>query len=588
MAMTGLSRLASVCAAAALFALLAGCGDNGASDAVAPDTQLPDGGADADSDASGDAQPDAEGPADTGDGNPDSADVDDANDANDADDDADAPEQDTPPEPLSVSFPQALGGAAFANPDLYPILPVRVAATGAPDGVTVGVRGADAAAAQLGEDGQWRAAIAVDRLGEGRIDLVATATRGDETVEAVIDLHLGGKGVRVTDYEAVGAGLTPHVHTLGESVVLTWTDRSADGAARAWLQPLNGAGQLVEDRVQLTPDDHQAIYARTALGDGVVCVLYQRVVEDTPFVNEFRVVNLDGEVIQESVGLNPGDRFGSYGGAVAWDGSGCVMTYRVNNGSASGELYWRRWDKETGLGIAVQLAASGDNDPHGGFNPISFIGIAATPQHSMVTFVRQYWNPSLETRVDRAQLRVMSPDGGFVHRGFIGRERSFHWHQEIHAARIGRALVPIWVEQSLTDPDPNPATVLQAGILDPNNPPVDGMTGHALVDAPQNRGEPVLIEHSDHFGVLAWTDERSYVDPLAGTIQLYFEPVDNRLGRLTTGDESIIRHARFIAGTAHIRGREHGGNILLVWTDERHGNGIFDPRPEIWFEMLWF
>lgn len=566
-------------------ACLAACGDGGNSGVSAP---VEDTGADASDTArdSADVRDDEDAPDDASD----EPDVPDVEDATDTPDTADAPEPDADPGALTLTLPQALGGAAWANPELYPSIPVRAVTTGSPDGVTVGVRGGDAIPATSEDDTHWVAMLPIERLGEGRIDLVATATRGEETAEVVIELHLGDQGVQITNFEEVGSALTPMIHASPKGPVLTWTDRRDEGAARAWLQTLDGAGQLTGDRVQLTPDEHQAIYARTALSDDVVCVLYQIVEGETPFIHQFRVVDPDGNEVLAPVGLTPENRFGSYGGAVAWDGSGCVMTYRVNNGSAEGELYWRRWDADAGLGPAVQLAASGNNDPHGGFNAISFLDIAATPEHSVVTFVRQYFNPSLQTRVDRAQLRIMRPDGTFVHRGFVGRERSFFWHNEIHVDRIGNALVPVWAEQDLTDEDPNPTTTLQANFLDPASPPepADGLTGQVLVTASQNRGEPVLIEHDQHFAVLAWTDERTYDDVLSGGIELRFRPVDHLLGRLTPGDEAVIRHARFIAGTGHVRGQQHGGNIFLVWTDERHGNGILDPRPETYFETLWF
>jgi hypothetical protein len=46
----------------------------------------------------------------------------------------------------------------------------------------------------------------------------------------------------------------------------------------------------------------------------------------------------------------------------------------------------------------------------------------------------------------------------------------------------------------------------------------------------------------------------------------------------------VFGHARFISGTSELRAAAAGSNAVLVWIDERNGNGITDPQPELWFE----
>ena len=50
------------------------------------------------------------------------------------------------------------------------------------------------------------------------------------------------------------------------------------------------------------------------------------------------------------------------------------------------------------------------------------------------------------------------------------------------------------------------------------------------------------------------------------------------------GSEAI----RFVAGTSDLMETNAGSNVVLVWVDERHGNGIADPKPELYFETAWF
>ena len=50
----------------------------------------------------------------------------------------------------------------------------------------------------------------------------------------------------------------------------------------------------------------------------------------------------------------------------------------------------------------------------------------------------------------------------------------------------------------------------------------------------------------------------------------------------------VFRHARFIAGTSQLGLTPIGSNRLLTWIDERHGNGITDPAPEVWIDLAWY
>ena len=50
------------------------------------------------------------------------------------------------------------------------------------------------------------------------------------------------------------------------------------------------------------------------------------------------------------------------------------------------------------------------------------------------------------------------------------------------------------------------------------------------------------------------------------------------------GSEEI----RFVAGTSDLMATNAGSNVVLIWVDERHGNGIADPKPELYFETAWY
>ena len=89
-----------------------------------------------------------------------------------------------------------------------------------------------------------------------------------------------------------------------------------------------------------------------------------------------------------------------------------------------------------------------------------------------------------------------------------------------------------------------------------------------------------------HFGVLAWTDGRSQrQDPTKGKTELYVAPVD---AGLRVGDAVRFPHSKFYPGTGEVTATSAGTNVLLLWVDERHGGGLTDPKPEVWFETAWY
>jgi hypothetical protein len=100
-----------------------------------------------------------------------------------------------------------------------------------------------------------------------------------------------------------------------------------------------------------------------------------------------------------------------------------------------------------------------------------------------------------------------------------------------------------------------------------------------------DRDEPFLLAHPDRFGVLAWWDHRSYtLEWPDGRIELFAATVG---ADVSAADEVLFPHARCIAGTSMLHAAPAGTNVLLIWLDERHGGGILDPRPEIYFETIW-
>ena len=91
-------------------------------------------------------------------------------------------------------------------------------------------------------------------------------------------------------------------------------------------------------------------------------------------------------------------------------------------------------------------------------------------------------------------------------------------------------------------------------------------------------------------------------DGVASDLAQIVETPDNLLPAGVQGEskrdqteESFANHGwiyfcapAFIAGTSSLAGLTAGSNAVLVWLDERHGNGIVDPKPEIYLETAWY
>ncbi|MBI5487345.1 MAG: hypothetical protein HY905_08435 [Deltaproteobacteria bacterium] len=489
-----------------------------------------------------------------------------------------------------VSLPQAIGGALWGNQAVYDVLPLHVAVEGTADAVTVRM-GTDTTvdAADPEGDGDWVAMLPVAGLPDGFVELEATATQAGATPQtAAAELGLGRSGVQLTDFSVVGMAGVPRVHRVGGEAWVTWTDRS-DGDAEAWLREIDGAARWTTDRVRLVDEPGETLYARTAIGNEAIGVLYQD--PALPYSTHFKVTAPDGTELLAPMDLEEAGWNGSFGGDVAWDGTGFVAAWRAFSDAGTSEVRWMRVTQGTWeVTGPIVVATSGPGtaaDPIGGFEPFSFIDLATVGELSLVGFVRGRYDAPLEMELPKSQVALLRRDGTIEYEAYAIRETEWTFDRECRVFDVGDAFVAVWSMTDLTDPSSTPPNMFRAtrtddaGMLDPAR----GL-GERMFDAPDDRDEPFLLAHPSTLGVLAWLDHRAYtLDPDHGRIELYVAPVDDALH---TGEETVFPHARFVAGTSMLTAASAGTNVLLLWIDERHGLGIMDPKPELYFETAWY
>jgi len=503
---------------------------------------------------------------------------------------ADAADGGAPP-PLELALPQAVGGALWANPEVYERVPLRVR-TAALDTVLEDVTaslGEQVVVAEPTRDGlEWVAWLPVAGLPDGSLTVqvwARSAAGADAQVEA--ELVLGRQGVRLSDFDVQGAAGTPRLHRRGEELWLTWTDRSS-GSPQAWMRALDGAGRFKGDPVALVAPPATALHARVVFGTDSVGVLYQSL--GRPYVNHFVVVDMDGQVRFGPLELDPQGGHGRFGGDVAFDGQGYTMVWRALLPDGREDVRWQRVLEADGrVAGPLVVAESGDEAPVGGFGLFSFVSLETFEDTSLVAFVRGHWSQLLGMSIPKSQLVWIDSQGAVLSEAFLGSSGDMYYHRECRVASAKRGFVVLATAANLASPaeePPNLVYAVRAGRapeLDPS-----GRLPAPMFNAVDDRDEPLLLwrQEADSYGVLAWLDHRAYtVDPPNGRIELYTASVD---AELQAGPETVFPHARFVAGLSQLHGVSLGSNALLVWLDERHGRGIREPRPELWLETVWF
>jgi hypothetical protein len=484
----------------------------------------------------------------------------------------------------SASLPQTIGGAAWVDPDAYAAIPVHVAVVGDAASVTVSLDGA-ATAAAAASGGEWIAQVPVAALADGTHQLTATATGGDGASATVGAALVSGRaGMQWTHIGSDGNAGTPRLLRSGDALAVTWTDES-DGSRSAWLEPIDGAGRSAGARVRLVggagmPD---VISARTVQGARSIAVLYQQ--PGGAYQNWLTIVDATGTPTLAPMALDPQGRYGSWGGDLAYDGTAFIAVWRTNDGAAHDDVRWIRVDEATGaITGPFVVAASGNDDPDAGFDPFTFVGVrpAGEGAGSVVAFLRYEHDAVLATDVPKCQLATVTDAGVVTRTSYAEAGTGLLWDHECRV--LGTRPLLVWGASDLTSSATNPPIGFFAAPAPGGALAASRGDGHLVVTAADNRAEPALVETAAAAPTLAWLDERTYVNPQSGRIELYTAPLG---GDLTAGATTVFEHARFVEGTSELGGAAVGTNAILSWIDERHGGSITTPRPEVYFETVW-
>jgi len=486
---------------------------------------------------------------------------------------------DATPGPQALRLPQAVAGALQVNALLRPTASLRIDVTGEATRVTATLDGDEVEARR--SDGGWVAPLRLGARDDGDYALRVTAQGGG--AEAAVDatLRIARDGVQLTAFDEHGTARTPRLHRVDDRLWLTWSDKRA-AESRVWMQELDGAGRLLGDPAPLVlVPGEEAVAARVAIGAERIAVLYQ--LAGTPYRNFLLLTDRERRPIGEAQPLDPEGMRGSFGGDVAYDGTAFDVVWRCHDDQLDHDVRWLRVDEATGAQVGpVVVAATGEGDPDGGFDGISWIRTAAGDGVSAVSFVRRRFDGLMDMEIPRAQLGFVEHDGTLRAPELMGTAM-FWFETEAHVFRHELGLLGVWVGVNLLDETEQPPQQLLGrwwshdGSTRPGTPPV-------LAVGSNDRGEVTLVSQEGHASVLAWSDYRAVIDDAdLGSIDVWAAPLQEDL---SVGQPAAFEHSVLWAGLGQLHGAPAGGNAVLVWVDQRH-SGALDPRPELWLDTLW-
>jgi hypothetical protein len=485
-----------------------------------------------------------------------------------------------------LRFLQAVDGGMLVNPDAYERIVVRLEAP-AGTGAVVLTAGEQVVQATPDGDGRWAAEVQVSSLPAGTASLAASAMVDGATVSsAAAELVVSTTGAQLSDFFADGFAGAPRLHRREGALWVTFTDRH-EPAAEAWLRRLDGAGRWVGERIRLVGADEETLYARTALGDESIGVLYQSPGE--PYSTHFKVVGFDGSERLAPMDLDPPGRHGSFGGDIDFDGEAFVSVWRVNDEADRGQVRWLRVDEmsleATGPVVVASSGAGTVDEPEGSFPPFSFVAVQPVGARSLVAFVRGRYEGVLGEVVPKSQIAAVDNDGTVAWTRYAGIENDLTWHREARLFPYAERVLALWSATDLTAPGDMPPNWFYATLSDADGEldPLRGK-GELVVDGVDDRDEPAFVEHPSLPGVLAWVDHRAYtLDPANGQLDVYAAPLDDAL---YAAEPAVFKHAKPFAGLTQLGAAVAGTNVVLVWRDQRHSQGL-DGIMELWFDTVW-
>lgn len=504
----------------------------------------------------------------------------------------------------TLSLPQFVHGAAYADARLSASIPVVIAVTGAqPDSVDVTVDGAAVGTEQDAD--RFVATVDLSALADGPHAVVATAKVGGAPSGTVQGSLVRGDGsLQFTDFTKDGPAYSGHlaIDPSGEEIRHTWIS-IVGGQHQLSLSHLDGAFQQIEDTnvVPLNAPGDEPLNGYTAFSPLGLGVVYRTAkAGDSHWSVKLRV--LDGwgtEKVPVQDLTGSGASFSMQAAGADANGFSAAWLHITPPASPADpappvEVRFARWDM-TNNALQGPITLDTDQPDKGDgpqrLEPLGEIQIACNSTVCLVTYTRDKFNTLVQLNVPKLHVAVVDIATG-KQIGTAEGVADNNWDTQL----FGHHLVAMPDESfrlvytandtaaAVTPKSPCDETLerdlLFAVTLDKTG---KVLSRHPIFDFEGTRQYPRIAPHPAGFAML-WEDQRSECTA-GGHIRMTANVGNSSLDALLDPYVELPDSVGLppedptlsVAGT----------NVLVGWSDNRHGMGLLDPKNEIFLDTYW-
>lgn len=505
--------------------------------------------------------------------------------------------------PTALSLPQLVHGAAFVDTLGFTSIPVVVGVTGSlPNAVDVSIDGA-VTAAQL-DGNRFVATIDTTKLTLGPHMLSAVAKPGGESAMGTLVAGVGS--VQFTDFGKVGPAYSGHlVHDVaGDALVHTWVSVSG-GKHQLWMNRLDGSfKRIAPDDVVLNDPADVPLNGFTAFGPTGIGVVYRTAKpNDVHWAIKLRVVDFAGKEQVPAIDLTGPDSAFSQEQAGADPGGFSAAWLHIQpssdpNNPIPVEIRFARWDVAAKKLIGPITLDKDQPQPMGSnqgtlyLEPLAEIGIACNTKVCLVSYTRDVYNALVLLNIPKIFIAVVDLASGqlvappapvsagdwdtqlFGHSLVTLQDGSFalvYTANDTKAAVNPKSPCDNSIERDLLFA----VKLDDMGVLQGKPKPIFDFEG--------TREYPRIAPSEAGFAMF-WEDQRSECNA-NGHIRMSANATPGDLSKLldsyheVPGSIALPPEDPSLAVT--------GTNSVESWSDNRHGNGLADPKPEIFFDTDW-
>lgn len=502
----------------------------------------------------------------------------------------------------ALSLPQFVRGSAYVDKALSPIIPVVVTATGdAPDAVEVSVDGVASVAEPDGD--RFVATIDAASLGDGPHAVVATAKIGgvsSGTLSASITARDGS--VQYTSFAEDGPAYGAHLalDPANDAILHTWIS-IVGGKHQLSMNRLDGALQRVDatDVVLNAPTDEPLSGYTAPSADGIGVVYRTAKPNDTHWSIKLRVVDENGaEKVPAQDLTGAGASFSMAQAGADPRGYSAAWLHITPPTDPSDpppvEVRFARWDNAKGalqgpITLDVDQPDAGDGAQR--LEPLGEIGIACNATVCLVSYTRQKYIPLVLLNVPKLYVAVVDlATGALV--GPPAAVSDKDWDTQLfghHLIALPSGAFRMIYTANDTKAAVTPKTPCDEMLQRDRLFAVDiDATGKVLGRSPifdfeGSRQFPRMASHPAGFALL-WEDQRSLCAD-GGRIRMTVNVGSPAL-------DALLDPYVELPGSVGLPPEDPtlttvGTNVVVGWSDNRHGSGLVDPKNEIFLDTYW-